>query len=220
MINKILLALLIISPILSFATDTLDYDIDSLIREVSYQYEIFPELSPERVCVGTLHIKIEIPERTEKIILYYTRDAQNPPRIFNSRRLDISGKTSVETSLDKMKPHSFFRVLYYIDGKAYRSSDFAIDDYIVPEDLEYLNYILGQNGIRDVSVKAPTIQLSNRTVFIKSDIDLYLTITTNDGKLLLKEKIDKYAEIPLDPGIFILSLSDKQNFHTKKILIK
>lgn len=220
MINKVLLAILPLWPSLFFATETPDFDVDSLISDVRYEYEIFPDLSPERMCIGDLYVRIEIPEKTDNVILYFTRGPQNPPQLFNSKHLEVFGKTSIEASVERLKAHNHFRVLFYIDGTAYSTSVFAVDDYIIPADLEYLNKLQGQDAVGAVTDEGPVIEIKNRAVSIICDSILYLTINTVDGKTMINERIDRHADIHLDSGIYIITYVDKQKKYIKKIMIK
>ncbi len=223
MINKIFLALIILWSSLSFASDTLDFDVDSLISDVTYQYEIFPDLSPDRMCIGTLSVTFDIPSETEQLIFYYARlhtDLPSPPRVFNQQYVDITGKSSVTVTAEQIKPFAYFSAYICINGQAYRMSNFAVKDYMDPHDLEYLEKLQAQDAVGEVSNEDPVIEIKDRAVSIRCDSVMYLTIRTIDGKNLYQERIDQYAQIPLYPGIFILTYGDKQNSYTKKLMIK
>lgn len=218
MINKVLLAILLLWPSLTFATETPDLDVDSLISDVRYEYEISPDIP--WMCLGSLSVSFDIPEGTEKLYFYFTRYQWNPPRIFNRIPVDIAGKSSVNVTVDYIMPHAFFSALFYINGQAYRMSNYSVKDYISPEDLEYLEKLQSQNEVEEVSMEEPIMEITDRTVSIRCDSILHLTINTVEGKNIFNKKIDRYAEIPLNPGIFILTYVDNKNSYTKKIMIK
>ena len=220
MTYKIFLAFFTIWPFLLFAGDTIDIDFDSLINEIRYEYELYPNHSPEFMCMGTLYVGINIPDETNEVVFCHTQSNRYPPTVFYSRPLDISGKSSVETTIDRVKAHTYFRVVFYINGIAYRTSDLAVDDYIAPEDLEYLKTLEDPNAIDDVSVNEPVIEVYDRTISIKTDSVLILTIRTIDGKTVIIDRIDQSVQIPLDSGIYILTYHYDNHSNTKKIIIK
>lgn len=215
---SIVILLLFLVSQSSFAA-TVDFDFNSMVRDINYQYELHPNYTFENMCIGTLSMTITIPENTEQVYFCWTTSSRYPPRIFNRKSIDIFDKSCVKTVVEGVKAYTHFKVEFRIDGDLYETSDFAVDDYMDPKDLEYLeNFQI--NDVDNIIEETPIIEFSNRTLKIKSDEIIPLTINSIDGKVVFNNYINQYAEIELYSGLFIITYGNINHLTIKKIFIK
>lgn len=222
--RSIITATLVMLIYFSTLGKDIDFDPDSLLRDIRYEYEISSGYHDSKywtMCLGTLSMTIEIPDSTEHIL--FCR-ANGPtvkylyPPFYNSLKpLDIDGVSAVDVNIENVGADSYFRVIFTVDGTLYYSSHFAINDLISTEDLNKLHESSANFGVADEDVD---IDVINGMLSIECTSDCNVEVFSVDGKTVFKRTIHKGLELPLQTGIFIVRVSSNHKTMTKKIAIR
>lgn len=201
-----------------------DFNPDSIIREVSYDYEIISGTIADKSwtdCMGTLYLSIEVPDSTESMVFSRANGPsvkhRYPPFYNTHRPLDISGKSNIDVYAEYVRSDSYFRIRFTMNGTAYYTSHFAINDLISPEDLEILKDLSGCAELEDQDA---SVEVAGRTLTIKCDSLCNVDVVSVDGKTLFSDTICRDYEIPLQPGIFIVRICQNNTVTTKKIIVR
>ena len=201
-----------------------DFDPDSLISDINYDYEITSGYYNDEywtLCLGTLSLTIEVPDTVDRIIFQRangpTVKFKYPPFYNLHAHLDISGKSKVSVKREQVRHDSYFRVLFYTKEGCYPSSHYAVKDLISPEDLERLQET---NSAIEINEDAPQIEVINGGISIKCKDKCYIEVVSIDGKSIYCGTLYQDTEIPLYSGMYIVRNHFNNKCESKKIIIK
>ena len=74
--------------------------------------------------------------------------------------------------------------------------------------------------VKEVTEQRPTIEVIDSTVLIKCNSEVNVTVASLDGRTVYDNRISQDTEIPLEPGMFILTCSNQTTSCSKKIMIR
>lgn len=201
-----------------------DFHPDSLINEINYDYEItsgYYEGKYWTMCLGTLSLTIEVPDSTESIHFLRANGPTvkylYPPFYNHIKHLDITGKSNIDINIENVGADSYFRIEFKINGTTYYSSHFAVNDLISSEDLERLK---DTNSCDEVTEEDFSLHIIGHTVFVECNSYCHIEVLSTDGKSQYVTTVCQGAEIPLNPGVFIIRVTHDNSITTKKIIIR
>ena len=77
-----------------------------------------------------------------------------------------------------------------------------------------------EDAVEEVKDQTPVIDVDGTTVLIKCNSELNVSVVSLDGRIIYNDRISHDTEIPLVPGIFIVTCGNQNTSYSKKILIR
>ena len=227
-LNSIFLALLLGFVVFSseaknenseyFASIPID---ESLVQDVTYEYELINGLGNQPDCVGTLSLLIPaltdvdafVVERT----LPHTLGSDNLRFMVKSA---FSGDTS-HLDISNIYWGTYFRVnVIFTDGSRKYSPIYSVNEYIDEEDLALF---IKQTHVGNADIDDVEIGIKGKNLYIRTSAFISLSIYDLYGNMLFTGDIDQSMAMPLDnlkSPIIIIKYTNSNDTVTKKILIQ
>lgn len=195
---------------------------ESLIQEVTYDYQLFLGSREKLDCKGDLNLSMSLPKNTWKLFF-----EKSKPHLLSleSERLPFQAKSEFPVSSNLTIPNipwgTYFRIRAILaDGTDVYSSIYSTNDYMNKDDLEAL---INSASVEDIHSDDISLQINNKRLHIAADEVVYLSIYDLYGKQIFSGNIEHAAEIPLDDVVspfIIVKYSTSNISKTQKLLVK
>lgn len=195
---------------------------ESLIQEVTYDYQLFPGSQEKWDCKGDLNLSISLPEKTSKLFF-----ARSKPHLINPNldKLRIFSKSEIPVGNNFAISDIPWGTCFYIravlaDGTDVYSPIYSTNDYMNKEDLEAL---INSASVEDIHSEDISLQINNKRLYLSAEDALCLSIYDLYGTLIFSGNINHAAEIPLDDvasPFIIVKYSTSTITKTQKLLVK
>lgn len=195
---------------------------ESLIQEVTYDYQLFHGSQEKLDCKGDLNLSISLPEKTSKLFF-----EKSKPHLLNleSERLPFQAKSEFPVSSDLTIPNipwgTYFRLRAILaDGTDVYSPIYSTNDYMNKDDLESL---INSASVEDIPSNNISLQINNKRLYITADEVVYLSIYDLYGNMIFSGNMNHAAEIPIDnvsSPFIIVKYSTSNITKTQKLLVK
>ena len=168
---------------------------NSLIQDITYDYQLFHNDDSELDCAGTLSLSIFLPENTSYLIFERT-PSHTTYSDLNDVIFRIKTYYSITSNITKPDMYwgTYFRVYAVLSNwDIVYSPIYSINDYISPQDLNLL-----LSSVEDTEINETGLHVENKNLYVNAPETLSLSVFDLSGKLLFTGEIQQSAVIPLD----------------------
>ena len=192
-----------------------------IITSVSYDYEIFQRHNGQMDCKGALRLIVDVPETTQRLLLYRTslaqRERYNEGKITYDliRELPYKDKDTVHVVIPNVYWDAHYKLGLAINNGWVYSPDYEVKSLISETDLDCL-----LAPVTDIQNDRIIITASNHSVKIETHEEILLNLFRLDGSILFTGIINESVLIPVDTPCIIARYVYQNKVFTKKILTK
>lgn len=194
-------------------------EIDSIIKNVAYDYELSYVADNMINCNGTLKLTVNIPSDASHVILALNNPLSVMPSFF-SRKIELlidDRNIVTEERKDIRWDTLFYLYVIYKDGRKEETSIFNVNSYIDEEDL---NLLLDQAYIEDVNEDDVKVLLNNRLLSVDTQKEINLNVFDFLGRFIFSNVISQPINIPINSPFIIVQYRIKDKVFTKKLMTK
>lgn len=201
-----------------------EVQVEPLIYDATYSYNLFYDSKSNLECVGSLSFSISLPTNTDTFILERTSPHTRGTfreHFFATKALHPA--TTTELTLPKIYWGTYFRICaVFTDGTKTFSPTYPVNDYIDPTDLETL-LNQGSASVENTDEKKVCLYVDNHKLHISTPELLSLFVFDLYGKCIFNGDIYQATTMPLDnitsPFIIVRYKTSKTTI-TKKLWIQ
>ncbi len=201
-----------------------EMDNQSLIHDVTYDYQLISDNNSGFDCIGTLHFSVSLP--TDINTLFFERTKRHtivdsPDDLFFSAKSEYP-ITTTDISKPDIYWGTYFRICAVLkNNQRIYSATYSVDEYIDSSDLELL--LPQYNSILATDAENVSISIRNKQLEIVTQEPIELSIFDLSGLCIFNKEIQISERIPLHDvtsHFLIVRYKTSNNTVTKKLFLR